>query len=519
MLFGILGLSLIGSTVPCSDSHQDYVHLAVLRQRQNIPIWSSDGSKIVFSRYPSGVFVVEADGSHLWSLPLDVPLGVGYREGNFAAAISPDGNRVVYSVVKGSKRSNLFVSNLDGGDLRKLTDDKGNDYYPAWSPDGTRIAFISDRTTSTSVPGAHLFVIASDGSDLRELVRTVGLWHIPPVWSPDGTRIAFVALDYPIEGGERYTVHTIQPDGLGLTSLGESASGVTWSPDGTRIAFIAREGHIDSLITVEPDGSEKVALHSFGSSTEAFYDNVLWSPDGSEILYGASDLYEQIGVQVVIVGTDGSGPRRVSVPDGRYKIISAAWSPDNSKIAFHLASEYSDIVLYTTRRDGLEERLLVRGNDLTKIFDATGSLIQINDKRLVAENSDWRNVAADIEACHDGRLVPDPDENPGLVQDCETLLGLRNALAGDAVLHLNWTANVPMSRWTGVQIEGKAPRVVGLNLANFRPTQLSGVIPPELQKLTSLETIDLSANMLTGCLPLELRDSLTSMSLDGLEFC
>ena len=498
--FALLGLSLMGSTVPCSSGHQDFAEFAILAQRHNVPVWSNDGSNIVFSRFPSGAFVVQADGSRMWPLPPDSP--ITSRIGNFASAVSPDGTRVAYAMVNRSKNtSSIVTSNLDGSDLRRLTNDNATNMYPAWSPDGSQVAFLSGKGLTVFF---QLFIMDSDGSDLRKLETSVGLWPTPPVWSPDGKRLAFVAWDWHPEGGKRYTLHTIQPNGSGLTSLGESASGATWSPDGTRIAFIAKEGGIYTLVTMNPDGTDRDALSSFKRNDQAFFDNVSWSPDGSQILYGSSDLYSGRDRPVRIVGISGSNSKNFAWPDVKYEIVSAAWSPDGSRIAFHMISEDSDVVLYTTTQDGSDERILVRGNDRSRAFPRPNNFSSPPDVRLVAENSDWRNVSADGTACSDGRLVSDPDQNPGLVQDCKTLLSLRNALAGDAVLHLNWTANVPMSRWTGVEIEGLPPRVVELDLPHFRPTQLNGIIPPELGKLANLTSLNFWGNALSGTIPSEL---------------
>ena len=161
-------------------------------------------------------------------------------------------------------------------------------------------------------------------------------------------------------------------------------------------------------------------------------------------------------------------------------------------------SDNSDIVLYTLARDGSDPRVLVRG-DL---------------ERLVAENSDWRDISGDIAACSEGYIVKSPGENPGLVQDCETLLRLRDTLAGEAVL--NWSAQVEISDWKGLLVEGSPQRVTGLRLSssNLDPTQLTGVIPQELGELTELEWLSLHFNQLTGSIPSELGNLTNLIRLD-----
>ena len=133
-------------------------------------------------------------------------------------------------------------------------------------------------------------------------------------------------------------------------------------------------------------------------------------------------------------------------------------------------------------------------------------------------------AATSPSACADG-AVAEPDGNPGLAADGETLLAVRGVLAGDGKV-LNWSAALPMDQWEGVTIGGSPPRVAILDLhesglsgsippelgglANLqylylRGNELSGSIPPELGGLANLEALSLSGNELTGCLPRTLR--------------
>ena len=101
--------------------------------------------------------------------------------------------------------------------------------------------------------------------------------------------------------------------------------------------------------------------------------------------------------------------------------------------------------------------------------------------------------------CANGIAVPDPDNNPGLVSDCEALLASRDALAGTATL--NWSADIDMVAWDGVVLGGTPQRVTGLGLSD---RQLDGSIPAELGNLSALEELYLLHNRLTGTIPTEL---------------
>ncbi len=479
---GMIGMTLMGSTVSCGTDIHNIDELYGFTKEYTAPIWSGDGSHIVFAHPPSGVFVVRADGTDMWSLPPGSPMGTNLSLGNFSPAFSPDGSRVAYAAIdRSGVSSDIVTSNLDGSDLRRLTDHKAVDAYPVWSPDGSQILFYSRRAGSPGNPTLSLFIIDSDGSNLRELSPESSrpIAKRPPVWSPDGQRIAVVVWG----DGFEFFVQTIRTDGSELTTLGETASNPAWSPDGTRLAFIREGDETRGLYTMDPDGGNERLL-----SVENLYrwnDNLSWSPDGSEILYGSGTA--------VVVGVDGSEPRVLGERLSPWGWGAAAWSPDGSRIAFHVISGNSDIVLHTMARDGSDPRVLVRGNR----------------ERLVAENSDWRDVTADIAACSEGYIVKSPGEKPGLVQDCETLMRLRDALAGAAFL--NWSADLEISEWNGLRVGGSPQRVTELILSRFKPLELNGVIPRELGDLTGLEVLSLHSNQLTGGIPPELGD------LTGLE--
>ena len=139
---------------------------------------------------------------------------------------------------------------------------------------------------------------------------------------------------------------------------------------------------------------------------------------------------------------------------------------------------------------------------LERYEDTSGQRVTIPRLKAVAVR--WRS-------CANGVAVPNPQENPGLVADCDALLQARDALAGSTAL---WHENRPVARWYGVTVSGLPPRVTALILFERK---LTGPIPPQLAALTNLQRLDLSDNQLTGPIPPELGTlaNLESLRLAG----
>lgn len=375
-------------------------------QLQRTPQWTPDGAHIVFGE--RSVYVVDSAGSSLRLIGGDGGIDVAAIHPD----VSPNGTRIAYAAYKHStgwfpwnkdEDWEIVTANLDGSNRRRLTESDGRDTHPAWSPDGSRIAFVyGGRLEEWGI-----YVMAADGSGLRPVVKFADLtdngsvYHrnLPPVWSPDGQRTAFVVRIYEriwgesgrgriVGGKDGMVIVSVGVDGSGLRRLAEDASQPAWSPDGQSLMFTKHTwdsefplGFITGLYTVGLDGSEPRELVSFHRGRVGWTDDISWHPGGSAVLFGSpvtsanrvndSGLHRSTDAAdfgpSVIAAVDGSEVRELPSPG-----TQASWSPDGSRIALYAQSSDSRAVLYTMSLDGSDIRVLVERDEDGDLAAANG---------------------------------------------------------------------------------------------------------------------------------------------------
>ncbi len=196
--------------------------------------------------------------------------GEGFNE---SPAISPDGTQVSFESDRTGDYE-LYVVNIDGTDLIRLTDDEGQDSQSDWSPDGSKLAFESDRDGDFDV-----YVLDLETEELSRLTDDDG-WDGGPAWSSDGSTILF----HSDRDNERFfDLWTMRPDGTEQERLLTDGIEPTWSPDGTRIAYEFADSSDDRDVWLaNSDGSQPEPLMN---EDDAWEDDAAWLPDSSRILF------------------------------------------------------------------------------------------------------------------------------------------------------------------------------------------------------------------------------------------
>lgn len=217
--------------------------------------------------------------------------------------------------------------------LQQLTTDPATDVRPAWSPDGQRVAFQSNRSGSYSI-----WIMDADGKNQHEVIPGDSD-NRHPAWNPDGKQLAF---DSDASGNRE--IWTVKSDGRNprqLTTLAARSSFPAWSPDGSQIVFYTyQEGTMD-LWVVQVDGSNPRRLTSdladerHNQCTFACHQ-AAWSPDGQKIAYTGGDHQS-----IWLINADGNNPTEIVAgtehshfpwytPDGRIGYLAEHVSPNES---------------------------------------------------------------------------------------------------------------------------------------------------------------------------------------------
>ena len=225
---------------------------------------------------------------------------------------------------------NIWVINADGSQAKALTQLTALNidcFDPAWSPDGSKIVFGSTRAldgtdTNTTNAVENIWVMNADGSQATPLTKITAANgdSFSAAWSPDGSKILFVserALDLSDAANTNSTdnIWVMNADGSNPTALTQVTAasahsfGPAWSPDGSKIAFgsqraldgsnAANTNNLENTWVMNADGSHATALTQLTAASAGSFGPFLWSPDGSKVLFASRRALD---------GSDASNP-------------------------------------------------------------------------------------------------------------------------------------------------------------------------------------------------------------------
>ena len=284
-------------------------------EQERDPQWSPDGRWISYvSR--GDIFLLATDSS-------SPPVNISYGHGGASARWAPDGDSIVF--IRGGPHGHDQIARLPADyppgpvEPEYLTAGPYTNRDPRLSPDGRWIAFASDRSGYNDWKRMDIWIMSSSGGEARLLTPgTEDSHESAPAWSPDGTRIAFVSnrsgwrnigvVD--VKGGQTRMLTTSEWDEYNPQ----------WSPDGIEIGFVANRQWNFHLMRVSADGGEPRQLttrHGVSGGFEGLQarGTFRWSPDGESIAY--TYMGPKMASDIWVIGADGGEPRRLTdhMPD------------------------------------------------------------------------------------------------------------------------------------------------------------------------------------------------------------
>jgi Tol biopolymer transport system component len=314
----------------------------------------------------------------------------------FDPTLTPDGTHLVFASTQHRRSSDIYVQRVGSRVVTQLTTDPSEDAMPQVSPDGTRVAFASNRNGNWDVyimpiAGGRAVQVTSDAAD-----------EIAPSWSPDGTQLVFSRMG---ESSGRWEMWVT--DGRDHTTSSFIGFGLfpRWCPvpatganGGDKIAFQVgreRDGRGFAIWTLDyARGNATNFTEIAGSASEAMI-NANWSPDGQWLVYAQRPMHAASdNTSLWMVGVDGSG--RVRLTGDQSRALSPVWSPTGS-------------LYFTSNRSGLDN---VWSMDLSQAVAAARALTPPDGFVARARNQDGVAPKATAATMTASRAQPAAQPHP-----------------------------------------------------------------------------------------------------------
>jgi Tol biopolymer transport system component len=241
-----------------------------------------------------------------------------------ATASAAPAPHILFAVPTVANGLDVYVANPDGSDRVSLTGGVGFASDPAWSPDGTKVAFSSINSPAGTGPG-EIYVANADGSNIHAVTSgaPAGHFRVSPAWSPDDTQIAYVEYNGSPDSEDVWVVPADGGTPRQLTTDGGAKYVLGWQPHGSLLAYVRRDsnGLTHALWTLDVATG---TTHRLADAAPLGGNDSLWSPDGTRLAF--ADAANRLAV----VDADGSNLRELTTDTIG---TTPQWSPDGRRLA------------------------------------------------------------------------------------------------------------------------------------------------------------------------------------------